>query len=147
MKSELPWSKTRTRWQNYIILVFFHSKIVYKTLIQYNIIGETFFNFGVNVVNFWWSTLNYKIVINQSQIEEKLHKEKQMLRESLNTESLEVNKRVDKVNIDRMNDVSDIQSKVNVVSGLTSRLIVGLIVIDFEPLKKNFGISLFSYFF
>ncbi len=56
-----------------------------------------------------------------------------MLRESLNTESLEVNKRVDKVNIDRMNDVSDIQSKVNVVSGLTSCLIVGLIVIDFEP--------------
>jgi len=62
-----------------------------------------------------------------------------MLRESLNTESLEVNKRVDKVNIDRMNDVSDIQSKVNVVSGLTSCLIIGLIVIDFEPLKITLG--------
>jgi len=49
---------------------------------------------------------------DKNQIEEKLLKEKQMLRESLNTESLEVNKRVDKVNLDRMNDVADIQSKV-----------------------------------
>ena len=36
-----------------------------------------------------------------------------MLRESLTTESLEVNKRVDKVNLDRMNDTADIQSKVS----------------------------------
>jgi hypothetical protein len=50
---------------------------------------------------------------DKNQIEEKLLKEKQMLRESLNTESLEVNKRVDKVNLDRMNDVADIQSKVS----------------------------------
>ena len=49
---------------------------------------------------------------DKNQIEEKLLKEKQMLRESLSTESLEVNKRVDKVNLDRMNDVADIQSKV-----------------------------------
>ena len=35
-----------------------------------------------------------------------------MLREAINTESLEVNKRVDKVNIDRMNDVADVQAKV-----------------------------------
>ena len=38
-----------------------------------------------------------------------------MLRESLTTESLEVNKRVDKVNLDRMNDTADIQSKVSPV--------------------------------
>ena len=49
---------------------------------------------------------------NLFQVEEKLHKEKQMLREAINTESLEVNKRVDKVNIDRMNDVADVQAKV-----------------------------------
>ena len=39
----------------------------------------------------------------------------QMLRESLTTESLEVNKRVDKVNLYRMNDTADIQSKVSPV--------------------------------
>ena len=49
---------------------------------------------------------------DKNQIEEKLLKEKQMLRESLSTESLEVNKRVDKVNLDSMKDVADIQSKV-----------------------------------
>ena len=46
------------------------------------------------------------------QVEEKIHKEKQMLRDSINTESLEINKRLDKINIDRMNDVADVQSKV-----------------------------------
>lgn len=47
-----------------------------------------------------------------AKVEEKLHKEKQMLREAITTESLELNKRVDKVNIDRMNDVADVQAKV-----------------------------------
>jgi hypothetical protein len=46
------------------------------------------------------------------KVEEQLHKEKQMLREAINTESMELNKRVDKINIDRMNDVADVQAKV-----------------------------------
>ena len=54
-------------------------------------------------------------------MEEKLLKDKKELREALDSEQLDLNKRLDKLNLDRMSDVADIQSKMQLVGKSASR--------------------------
>jgi hypothetical protein len=71
-------------------------------------------------------------------VEEKIHKEKQMLRDALNSESMEINKRVDKVNIDRMNDTADIQAKVRWSQGdQIGRIFARWVILNFKQLFEN----------
>ena len=65
--------------------------------------------------------LRNKLINDKSQLEEKIIKERQALRDAFDSESLDINKRVDKVNSDRMSDMAEVQSKMALVGKSASR--------------------------
>ena len=48
----------------------------------------------------------------KGSLEEKILREKQILRDSLDQDCMDINNRLDKLNLDRMNDLGDIQGKI-----------------------------------
>ena len=48
----------------------------------------------------------------KGSLEEKILREKQILRDSLDQDCMDINNRLDKLNLDRMNDLGDIQAKI-----------------------------------
>ena len=54
-------------------------------------------------------------------LEEKILREKQILRDSLDNDCMDLNNRMDKLNVDRMNDLGDIQGKIALFGKSASR--------------------------
>ena len=48
---------------------------------------------------------------NKGALEQKILQEKQILRDSLDNDCMDINNRLDKMNMERMNDLGDIQVK------------------------------------
>ena len=48
---------------------------------------------------------------NKGALEQKILQEKQILRDSLDNDCMDINNRLDKINMERMNDLGDIQVK------------------------------------
>ena len=65
--------------------------------------------------------LRNKVINDKSQLEEKIIKERQALRDAFDSEQLDINKRVDKVNSERMSDMAEVQAKMALVGKSASR--------------------------
>ena len=61
------------------------------------------------------------VYCSQSALEEKILREKQTLRDSLDQDCLDINQRLDKLNLERMNDSADIQGKIALFGKSASR--------------------------
>ena len=58
---------------------------------------------------------------NKGALEQKILQEKQILRDSLDNDCMDINNRLDKMNMERMNDLGDIQvsfKKINYIYNL-----------------------------
>ena len=58
---------------------------------------------------------------DKNNLDEKIIKERNGLREAFDNEQLELTKRLDKLNLDRMSDTADIQAKMGLVAKSASR--------------------------
>lgn len=78
---------------------------------------------------------------DRAQMEEKLIKERQTFREALTAETLDIEKRMEKLNVERVNDNADIQAKVAMLGKSASRHIDNLKHYVFRECQSLFDLA------